>query len=653
MVTRDARTAEFDNSEVRNGTTRSGFDLSETLQFTSKVGQLLPIYHRAVMPLDKFRIKASMLTQSLSFKSIPYTNIRQHLDFFFVPYDQLYKNSSNVLTSNTTNTNVATSSSSDLVTQEYMPRISSDFLFTNRADSLYGNFQLLVDYANTSSVFSILEDEVGLPRFYGMQHLLNSLGYGYVTDKELSDLFTTNNSINKYTNFRPHNFPAYVSALPLLAYHKIYNDIYRRSRWENTIAYNFNCDYSSDGIIQIPQFSASTLSYWSKPTIFDIHYASYPKDLLFGLIPDSQYGSPVSLDINSTIGNTSVTVHGKTSTQNVRFINENGSFVYALGSLGYQKSGDAANTYVGGISASFEGSSSENLPFKNSGNALVAPGQDITASGSLAGTSIYNNFNYLSIRNAQFLQKYKEILGSGEIDYDTIMHKIFGVKLSPDKSHKVQYLGGSVSYIKFDQVVNTNLNTSDSEAVRVSNGFSSDEGEYIEFECKDHGIIMCIYHAEPMLSFASDGLHFDVFKTSVDDFANPVFDKLGYEELPSCYFYQVPYSSSSTLESDSLGYTKRYFDYKTGFDRVLGDFREGRSNYVTPIDTSFFSDYFSSAPSNRRFVLDSSFFKIHPSQLDSITYVESDGSYSTDQFSNSVSFDIKSVRNLDFDGLPY
>lgn len=650
MVTRDARSAQFDNSEVRNGTTRSGFDLSETLQFTSKIGQLDPIYHRTVFPLDKFRIKTSMITQSLSFKSIPYTNIRQHIDWFFVPYDQLYKNSSNVLTSNTENTNVATSSSSDLVTQEYMPRISSDFLFTNRSDSLYGNFQAISLYASSVNDTSIIEDEVGLSRFHSCQHLLNFLGYGYLTDKELEVVIT--DSVGKYSNNRPQNFPAFVSALPLLAYHKIYNDIYRRSRWENTIAYNFNCDYSSDGIIQIPKFdNGSTLNYWRNPTLFDIHYCSYPKDLLFGLIPDAQYGSPVKIDVNNFGTSSVVTGIGTVPSGSVRFVTGDGDPVYAVGSLSYKKSGSDLPTYVGGVSSNIEGFSTE-PSFKNRGVALVTSPARVNISGTAELQGLQSNFNYLSVRNAQFLQKYKEILGSGELDYDTIMHKIFGIKLSPDKSHKVQYLGGSVSYIKFDQVVNTNLEGAGSEAVRVSNGFSSDEGEYIEFDCKDHGIIMCIYHAEPMLSFASDGLHFDVMKTSVDDFANPVFDKLGYEELDSAYFYQVPYSSSA-LRSGSLGYTKRYFDYKTGFDRVLGDFRESRSNYVTPVNTKFFSDYFSSASSARQFILDSSFFKVRPSQLDPITYVQADALYNTDQFSNSVSFDIKSVRNLDFDGLPY
>lgn len=651
MVTRDARSAQFDNSEVRNGTTRSGFDLSETLQFTSKIGQLLPIYHRTVMPLDKFRIKTSMITQSLSFKSIPYTNIRQHIDWFFVPYDQLFKNSSNVLTANTENTNVATSSSSDLVTQEYMPRISSDFLFTNNNSSLYQQIRNIITYSLENNNNHIVQDEVGMERFSGMQHLLNSLGYGYLTDSELTEVIN-NGSSAKYLANRPQNFPAYVSVLPLFAYHKIYNDIYRRSRWENTIAYNFNCDYSSDGIIEIPSFSSSTpFTYWSKPTLFDLHYCSYPKDLLFGLIPDSQYGSPATIESSSVGGSSApVTVSGNTPSNTVRFIDTGGQ-VYALGSLPYQTSGSATNSYVGGISR-YRDPSSVEPNFKNRGVELSVGSQSFTATGTASIPSLQTEFNYLSVRNAQFLQKYKEILGSGELDYDTIMHKIFGIKLSPDKSHKVQYLGGSVSYIKFDQVVNTNLNSTDSEAVRVSNGFSSDEGEYIEFDCKDHGIIMCIYHSEPMLSFASDGLHFDLLKTTVDDFANPVFDKLGYEELDSSYFYQVPYSSSS-LNSGSLGYTKRYFDYKTGFDRVMGDFRESRSNYVTPVNTAFFSQYFSNASNDRRFVLDSSFFKVRPSQLDPITYVVADSKYNTDQFSNSVSFDIKSVRNLDFDGLPY
>lgn len=591
------------------------------------------------MPLDKFRIKASMITQSLSFKSIPFTQIRQHIDWFFVPYDQIYKNSRNVLTNNVMNTDTALNPYTELRTTENMPSISTSYLYGSGTNSLINDIILINQLISDNNKFNYLsQDEVGMNRWYSMRHLLNLLGYGYKTDAEMGAALDNPTDVFKGSL----NLPSKLSALPLFAYHKIYNDFYRRSRWENTVAYNFNCDYAYDGSVVIPNFSSTGNSagfnYWSGPTLFDIHYASYPKDLLFGVIPESQYGEPATIESSTssvnTIGSVSVNV------PKTNIVDNRNSEAYAIVNTIGVTGSTVLPSGVRGIVGIENNSMLATKPVTASGNATVEI------------PSLATELNYLSIRNSQFVQRYREILGSGDLDYSTIMYKIFGVKLSPEESHKVKYLGGSVSFMQFDQVVNQNITSSETEAVRVSNGYSKDDGEYIEFDVKDHGIIMCIYHAEPMISFATNGVHFDITKTEVDDFANPVFDRLGFEELPSEYFYNID-SASGLLGATNLGYTNRYFDYKTGFDRVMGDFRESRKNYVTPITTKHISDYYNNSSSGSTIVIDAGFFKIRPSQLDNITYVQADAKYNTDQFSNSVGFDIKVVRNLDSRGLPY
>ena len=47
------------------------------------------------------------------------------------------------------------------------------------------------------------------------------------------------------------------------------------------------------------------------------------------------------------------------------------------------------------------------------------------------------------------------------------------------------------------------------------------------------------------------------------------------------------------------------------------------------------------------------FQKVNPSLCDSIFGVASDSSVDTDQLLVNVDFDIKAVRNLDYNGLPY
>ena len=46
-------------------------------------------------------------------------------------------------------------------------------------------------------------------------------------------------------------------------------------------------------------------------------------------------------------------------------------------------------------------------------------------------------------------------------------------------------------------------------------------------------------------------------------------------------------------------------------------------------------------------------FKVNPNSVDPIFAVQADSSVDTDQFLCSAFFDVKAVRNLDVDGLPY
>ena len=71
-----------------------------------------------------------------------------------------------------------------------------------------------------------------------------------------------------------------VSALPFLAYQKIYYDFFSNSQWEKHKAYAYNVDYWS-----------GTGSIGLVTGMVQLRYANYPKDYFMGMLPSSQYGS--------------------------------------------------------------------------------------------------------------------------------------------------------------------------------------------------------------------------------------------------------------------------------------------------------------------------------------------------------------------------
>ena len=204
--------------------------------------------------------------------------------------------------------------------------------------------------------------------------------------------------------------------------------------------------------------------------------------------------------------------------------------------------------------------------------------------------------------------------------------------------------------VNIGEIDNTNLSANNS-AIQRGKGLGTSSSDYFEFEAKEPGVIMCIYHCAPAIDYALNAFHFDVTKTHVDDFANPVFDKLGFQEFP---VYYLDNSLNHNINSTPfIGYTSRYFDYKTSVDMILGDFRESKKSFVAPLTPEYLIEFNSQDGSNYGFDLNSQFFKVNPKILDVIFNIQANDYVNTDQLYSSVRFEFHAVRNLDYIGLPY
>ena len=452
-------------------------------------------------------------------------------------------------------------------------------------------------------------DNFGFLRFKQSSKLLNHLGYCFVTDADLhdelgfGDLFASDLE---------------VSLLPLAAYQKIYYDFYRNTQWEDSVPYNYNFDYMGE----YPQYelpSATNNSYWNNHTMFDMCYSNFPKDLFFGLLPDNQLGDTavVPVDVVSTSYQTINVVDGDGSIMN--FVPDSIADQSAL-----QNGADASMGLVG-------------EPVVNLSNY---------------SRGLKAQFDILEWRKSNFVQKYREIIGTGRKDYKSIVQKIFNVNVPDTLTDMCIYLGGHSQKVSISDVDNTFLAEPDS-AIQRGKGVGSGNSDLIEFEAKEPGIIMCIYHAQPEIDYALNAPHFDVVKTEVDDFPNPVFDRLGLQELPDYYLDNSAGMFGSSVYH--LGYTNRYFDAKTSIDVVLGDFRnsEDMKSWVAPITAEFLKQYATddTIEDSPVLVINANFFKVNPHLLDSIFDVAANDWSNTDQLRVNTSFKIGVVRNLDYLGL--
>nr|DAO25802.1 MAG TPA: Major capsid protein [Microviridae sp.] len=566
-------------------THRSSFDLSSKKLFTAKVGEILPCYWQIAIPGNKYRISSDWFTRTVPVNTAAYTRIKEYYDFYAVPLRLISRALPQAFTQMSDYMTSAASSTENSSALTSVPNVTQSLL------SMY------LQTANSHDQPNV-RDDAGLPIVYGSCKLLDMLGYGSM----ISSSNTGKASItNKYlgvdglgdaVNPLVYQTSQTVNALPFLAYQKIYYDFYSNSQWEKHKAYAYNVDYwSGTGNISLVS------------DMVQLRYANYPKDYFMGMLPSSQYGSVAVLpgSFSSTDSSSRVCVYT--------------SVTGSVGSILNQASSSSVSTN--------------------------------NTSTSTRYATLNSDLSALSIRATEYLQRWKEVVQFSSKDYSGQMAAQFGIKAPEYMGNHSHYIGGWSSVININEVVNTNLDTDSSQASIAGKGVSSNSGHTLTYDCgAEHQVIMCVYHAVPMLDWNLTGQAPQLTVTAISDFPQPAFDQLGMQAVPALNLQNNPGRSVS----GSLGYNLRYWQWKSNIDTVHAGFRAGAAyqSWSAPLDgwqvlTSAGAWSYQS-------------MKVRPQQLNSIFVPQIDAtncSVAFDQLLCNVNFQVYAVQNLDRNGLPY
>lgn len=632
-------------NDVKIPTSRSGFDLSSKICFSAKAGELLPVFCQEFIPSETKEIDMQSFSRTSPVTSSAYTRLREYYDFYFVPYSQLWKQWRMFATQMTDNSIYAKDINNSQVTSDMHPY----FTVKQVADYIY-NVRALEDADSEGVVAS--KNCLGFNRAILSVKLLEYLGYG-----DFSSYLE-----NPYAEPRTDN-PSFVNvplnAFPLLAYQKIYQDCYRNTQWEKSSPWTYNVDYiTGSDDCQIP---LENIDYYTRLSMFDLQYCDYPKDYYMGLQPRSQYGDPavVPLDYSGSLSLRDNTVYLEAETDQNISSSRPEYFGYVL--PGVPGSGDSTKWR-----GTFQATNPSDAGSKINVN-LNAVFSKEELSNAISG------LNILLLRQYEMLQKYREVMQSTDTDYKSQIEKLFGVSLDWRDSNQVRWLGGISRNFDISEVVNTNL-TEDTDKAQTyiqGKGVSVSDGK-VRFSTQgDYGLVMCIYHVVPLLDYSLRAPLKLNTKFRFTDYAQPAFDRLGLQSIPALELFNSPtliqwllYNGKSIddLKSSILGFGPRYLDYKTQIDRVVGKFNVDLKNWVAPIGDEFWFKYQSptvlmpEAPdvsTNFGCFFDYTFFKVNPAILNSIFGVAVTSNVNTDQFLVNAFFDVKDVKNLDYDGMPY
>lgn len=611
--------------QIKNKPNRSAFDLSQRKLFTAKVGELLPVFCKPVLPGDKFNLNVSAFTRTQPVNSAAFTRIKEYYDWFFVPYRLLWRYFPQFITdTQASNPQFAVS-----------PTTSSNSE-ANRTP--YFDSSDVEDYLNLLSSEGS-KNEFGFSRHSLSYKLLKMLGYG---------IFTANNINTPGVIYSAPSNPAVnVNAFPLLAYQKICQDYFRNTQWENAAPYRYNVDYLRTSSTKVPISVLTSGSSLKQANFFDLNYCTWNKDLFTGLLPSPQYGDTASI----SNGALKPSLSGNLSINPTHVVFEDSSLANAsFEAQSFRTSSTYPQAVGNNVSMRAQGDL-YNASFLNTPSTIVLDSSDISG------------FNVLALRQAEALQKWREISLSGKQDYKDQIEKHFGVHVPDVLSNLCSWIGGSTSILDIGEVVNTNLQgINDKNSTVGADIAGKGVGSFNardSFSASEHGILMCIYHACPLMDYSDDVSDPFIFSGSKYDYPIPEFDRVGMQSVPSIVLGSdfskngaIPDTNSSSLSTDyfnSLGYAPRYYDYKTSVDVVTGAFTNSLAYWAAPL-TSAYVNKFSVGDIKK---LSSSFFKVNPSILNTIFGVAADGTYLSDNLLITAYADIKAVRNLDYDGLPY
>lgn len=456
--------------------------------------------------------------------------------------------------------------------------------------------QAISDYMS-GALTSALLDDANIPWYYGASKLLDYLNYGSFLDSKslkkatITAAYTGVSEMDDNLNPLLYKSSVAVNLLPLLCYQKIYYDFFSNSQWEKHQAFSYNVDYWNGN--QITDISATWLQ---------LRYSNYPKDMFMGVLPASQYGSVAVLP------------------------------------------GTNNSQYGGGSLVAAGGSAPRLVNSSGSSAALVSAGP-----GSNTPIVLNSDLSALSIRATEYLQRWKEVVQFSSKDYSDQMAAQFGIKAPEYMGNHSHYIGGWSSVININEVVNTNLDTNSSQASIAGKGVGSNSGHQITYDCgAEHCVIMCVYHAVPLLDWASTGQSPQLLCTNITDFPQPAFDQLGLQPVPATAMCNSKNMSGSN--TSNIGYNLRYWQWKSDIDRVNGALRPqlayqawaaplGGENLLTRTGTWNYKS-----------------MKVFPQQLNSIFQPQvttSTYSVAQDQLICNVNFQVYAVQNLDRNGLPY
>lgn len=513
---------------------KTGFDVSQTFNFSSSCGHILPVWYDIANPGEHYSLSTNLFTRTQPLASAPMVDIDEYVDFFFVPFSLIYGNfDSWIYGINDQHSSLMVEQLKDGASYALPCIDATGCNYTSTPKGL----------ASDPTVRKVTS--TGEPVFEDWNRMAARL-----CDHLEQVPFE---SLHKGSRF---SFPFYNFA----AYQCICDRYYRNTQYvsSNVKAYNFDdllgvpksyLGWSNTGGTVVQQKSTE-IDSTRVCDLFRLHYRPYALDYFTNVQPSPLQNSTnlLSTSINEKGSNELTSVNADMLTKVNNWLDpENG--VMAVDGIKYN--------------GSFGSSTNGSLDF----NTI-----NLT-------TEFYNNI--ANLRSSFAIEKLLSITQRAGKHYDdqTLAH--FGIKTDKDKYHDVLCIGQHKQQIHIGEVIATATTAGDESSTLgeiAGKGYGNGDSRKISFDVPCHGLIMACYSCVPRLKrqIEVNKLNMRVHR---QDFYQPELDNLGMQPLFAYELNGQPFSpESENAMGDKAPYSSpnnvvcgwqyRYMESKVKYDRT-------------------------------------------------------------------------------------